>query len=202
MYTVYKHTSPSGKVYIGITSRKPEVRWGNGRNYVDNEYFTRAINKYGWDNIEHEILFAGLSKEDAERKEIELIKEYRSTDRAFGYNIENGGSALGKHSEYTKQKISESLKGERNPRFGKKFPYQMRNRTVSDTERINRSLSHENQTPVNKRAVIQYEKDGSFLNWFESMTEASNFTNIAVSNISRCANGERKTAGGYKWVFD
>lgn len=24
LYTVYKHTSPSGKVYIGITSKKPE----------------------------------------------------------------------------------------------------------------------------------------------------------------------------------
>ena len=29
-YTVYKHTSPSGKVYIGITCRKPEYRWNHG----------------------------------------------------------------------------------------------------------------------------------------------------------------------------
>lgn len=26
-YTVYKHTSPSGKCYIGITLTKPEYRW-------------------------------------------------------------------------------------------------------------------------------------------------------------------------------
>lgn len=25
-YVVYRHTSPSGKVYIGITSKKPEKR--------------------------------------------------------------------------------------------------------------------------------------------------------------------------------
>lgn len=25
-WSVYKHTSPSGKVYIGITSKKPQVR--------------------------------------------------------------------------------------------------------------------------------------------------------------------------------
>lgn len=27
MYSVYKHTSPSGKVYIGITKQKPVKRW-------------------------------------------------------------------------------------------------------------------------------------------------------------------------------
>ena len=26
-FCVYKHTTPSGKVYIGITSRKPKERW-------------------------------------------------------------------------------------------------------------------------------------------------------------------------------
>lgn len=32
MYTVYKHTTPSGKVYIGITGQKPERRWQNGNH--------------------------------------------------------------------------------------------------------------------------------------------------------------------------
>lgn len=26
-YCVYKHTSPSGKVYVGITKLKPKYRW-------------------------------------------------------------------------------------------------------------------------------------------------------------------------------
>lgn len=34
-YTVYKHTSPSGKVYIGITCRKPEYRWNHGKGYKE-----------------------------------------------------------------------------------------------------------------------------------------------------------------------
>jgi hypothetical protein len=76
-YIVYKHTSPSGKVYIGITSLRPEERWGGGAGYVKNKHFNRAIKKYGWENIKHEILFDGLSKEDACKIEIELIKEYK-----------------------------------------------------------------------------------------------------------------------------
>lgn len=99
-YYVYKHTFPNGKVYIGITSLKPEHRWNNGNGYLkktkDDKYdqplMAYAINKYGWDNIKHEILFKGLSKEEAEGKEIELIEQYKSNKKEFGYNFENGGN--------------------------------------------------------------------------------------------------------------
>lgn len=47
-YTVYRHISPSGKVYIGITSMEPEKRWGkNGYGYRRQKYFNNAIRKYG-----------------------------------------------------------------------------------------------------------------------------------------------------------
>ena len=65
---VYKHTSPSGKVYIGITKQKPEKRWGNGKNYAQNEYFFAAILKYGWGNFTHEIIADGLTREEAEKR--------------------------------------------------------------------------------------------------------------------------------------
>lgn len=68
MYTVYLHTSPSRKRYVGITCQKPKHRWQNGLGYCYNEYFTNAIKKYGWDNIKHEILFENLTKEEAKRK--------------------------------------------------------------------------------------------------------------------------------------
>ena len=76
LYTVYKHISPSGKVYIGITSKKPEYRWNHGRGYkeIDQPVFYRAIKKYGWDNITHEILYSGLQEKDAKNLEISLIK--------------------------------------------------------------------------------------------------------------------------------
>ena len=53
-------------------------------------YFTNAIKKYGWANIEHKILYTNLSKEEAEQKEIELIKEYKSNKREYGYNLTEG----------------------------------------------------------------------------------------------------------------
>ena len=66
-YCVYKHTSPNGKVYIGITSQNPIARWRNGKGYSNNTHFKNAIDKYGWDNFKHEILHSELSKEEAEQ---------------------------------------------------------------------------------------------------------------------------------------
>lgn len=107
-YTVYKHISPTGKIYIGITSSNPKLRWSNGKGYIGNEYFTNAIQKYGWKNFKHEILFENLSKEEACKKEIELIVEYKSNNREFGYNICAGGEGTNgyHHTEETKKKLS------------------------------------------------------------------------------------------------
>jgi hypothetical protein len=72
-WTVYRHTSPSGKVYIGITSQNVERRWNSGKGYTLCKAFYNAILKYGWDNIKHEVLFTNLSEERAKKLEIELI---------------------------------------------------------------------------------------------------------------------------------
>ena len=111
-YCVYKHETPNGKVYIGQTCKKPNERWSNGYGYK-NQVFYNAIQKYGWENIKHEILFEGLSKSEADEKEVEMISLYNSCDNEFGYNISHGGGGtLGvKPSEETKQKISSSHKG-------------------------------------------------------------------------------------------
>ena len=114
-YTVYKHTSPSGKVYIGITGIDPVKRWKQG--YSHNKYFTMAIKKYGWSNIKSEILESNLSKDAACEMEKLLIKQFKSNNKNFGYNISSGGESgrLGVNaSEETKQKM-------RNAKLGKKL---------------------------------------------------------------------------------
>lgn len=117
-YTVYKHTFPNGKVYIGITSQTPQKRWKNGYGYLEkrgNKYsqpfVARAILKYGWDNILHEILFEELTQEEAINKEKELIEQYNANNPQYGYNNTKGGEgSFGKTlSEETKEKISKTL---------------------------------------------------------------------------------------------
>lgn len=105
-YSVYKHTTPSNKVYIGITRQRPERRWQNGYGYEKhgNIHWYNAIKKYGWNNIEHEILLSGLSEDEAKQKEIELIAFYDSTNRNNGYNISPGGGAVSRESVLKRQK--------------------------------------------------------------------------------------------------
>ena len=110
-YKVYKHTSPQGKVYIGITCKSVADRWGGGTGYKSNKHFFSAIQKYGWDNFKHEVLFENLTKKEACEKEIALIAEYDSTNPDRGYNQSSGGQsgAAGvKKSEETKQKTHDT----------------------------------------------------------------------------------------------
>lgn len=112
-YCVYKHTNKVNQmVYIGVTGRIPNERWRNGKGYSHNTHFDAAIKKYGWENFDHEILYSGLSREEAEKKEKELIAIYKSNNRKFGYNIENGGHCNEVSAE-TRQKISKALIGKK-----------------------------------------------------------------------------------------
>lgn len=118
-WTVYRHILPNKKMYIGITGQRPKKRWQNGNGYITSDYFYRAIQKYGWGNIKHEILYENLSKEEACKKEIELILKYKTTDRKNGYNRTFGGETP-VLTEETKNKIRISHIGVNNPMYGKR----------------------------------------------------------------------------------
>lgn len=113
-YCVYCHTSPSGKKYIGVTCQKPEYRWiSDGSGYKEQPVMWRAIQKYGFENFEHEILMDGLTEEEAIAQEIALIAEYRTKERELGYNQTNGGNGVRGYTltEAQRAKLSDRLMG-------------------------------------------------------------------------------------------
>ena len=93
-YTVYKHTSPNGKVYIGITCQPTKARWKNGKGYKNNDYFYNAILKYGWENFEHKILKTGLTQEEADYWEKYYIKKCKTYHKINedAFNLTIGGT--------------------------------------------------------------------------------------------------------------
>lgn len=105
-YIVYMHTNlVNNKKYIGITGQKNyKKRWSNGLGYCKQVKFYRAIQKYGWVNFKHEILYSELTLEEACLLEKELISYYNTI--ANGYNSSEGGELSGyEHSEETIQKL-------------------------------------------------------------------------------------------------
>ena len=225
-YCVYKHTSPNGKCYIGITSMNPpEKRWKNGRGYRLHQYFYNAIQKYGWDNFKHEILFEGLTKKEAEQKEVELIALFKSAESKYGYNISLGGNSVGKHSEETKRKLSVAATGRRHTEeeirrqsekqkghivseeTKRKISEAQKGKHKNFTEDGLKRLSNFNKgRPCAQKALEKTRKSVICIETgiiYESLQDVENKTHINRKNVGKVCNGGkyRQTAGGYHWMF-
>jgi hypothetical protein len=104
MYLVYKHTSPSGKSYIGIT-KNYKARCRQHREARSGcLIFKAAIQLYGWDNFTHDILIDNLTLDEANTLEQFYIKE-NNTLSPGGYNLTAGGGGC-TPSEETRTKMS------------------------------------------------------------------------------------------------
>ena len=207
-YKVYIHKFPNGKAYIGITRQEPKLRWGGGNWYARNEYMYRAIKKYGCENIEHIVLFDGLSKNDACEIEKELIKKHKTNNKNFGYNIESGGQCSSL-AESTKQKLREVHTGKRASEETKDKMSASRKRFLSENpEYYQKNLENimcavEKAAELKRKSVIQYDLDGNFLAVWNSTREAERVLGIYHSHIAKCCNKVPKynTAGGYRWEY-
>lgn len=185
-YKVYKHTAPNGKVYIGITSKKPEYRWNYGKGYEHNKYFHNAINKYGWDNIKHEILYDGLEETQAKLMEISLIHYYRSNNSNFGYNLTAGGDGVLGHSpnKETRKKLSDSHKGKK----------------LTKEHRIHLSEARKGKIigNTNGKTILQLEPNSlSIIKEWKSETLAAKSFGVGKGTISK----HIKRGGFYKGYY-
>lgn len=107
MYSIYVHTTPDGRKYVGSTSQEPNKRFQGGSNYKTCTRFNDAINFFGWNNIKHEILETVEDKETALKREEYYTLLWRTNEPEFGYNIYVGNIPI----EYTKNKRYEKMNG-------------------------------------------------------------------------------------------
>ena len=215
-YFVYKHTNlVNGKVYIGITSRLPEKRWGrNGCNYRSNHHFYNAILKYGWDSgFSHEILYSGLTKENAEEYERDLIRHFNSANPEYGYNIALGGNSVGKMSDATKKKISASNKGKRRTLDQrKKMSDIAKESSLERSERFRKIRANfknwndgvvftEEQKDLIKGNTYRPVYCSELNRTFKSISFAARELDLYPELICQVCMGRRKTTGGYHFEY-
>ena len=97
-YSVYQHVTPDGLYYFGATNNIKQ-RWsGNGARYKTTSLYP-YIEKFGWDNIQHIVLFRDQTKENALWIENFLIE----TAREDGVCINKQRSGLISKEEGYKQ---------------------------------------------------------------------------------------------------
>lgn len=221
-YIVYVHINKTNnKIYIGITRKKPERRWSNGSGYKQHSYFYNAIQRYGWEGFEHEIIASNLTEEEAKKFEVLLISKIPKEDR---YNLTDGGDGCNglKHSEETKLKISEAHKNmpeETRKRMSeamskawkkrapaseetkKRMSEFQKGKTFSKETRQKLSESAKARTSYPTKSINQYNLDGNLIRKWNSILEAAKQLNICGSHIVKVCKNKRKTAGGFKWEY-
>jgi len=164
MALVYKHTSPNGKIYIGMTKQKDaEVRWLGGFGYSENSDLFNDIVKYGWDNFKHEIVQDGLSEEDAHILEVKMIEETDAENPDIGYN----------RTEYKKTKWYEritknNLFQEKTKQTGRKYKDAMPICPICGSENtiaeyvLDYSLEWGGYAGICKECHFGFDKDGDY----------------------------------------
>ena len=199
-YSIYKHTNLiNGKIYIGQTCQNPAYRWGSeGQGYKNgNNHFWSAIKKYGWENFSHEILYTGLTENEANSLEISLIELYNSTNPDYGYNSNLGGN---NHTPNEETKRKQSVSAQNRPIVTNDTKEKLskvskgRKRTEETREKIRKaSLEREkNRTTFKKK--VECINTGVI---FDSLKDAANWCGLAGTSgiASVCKGGKQKTAG-------
>lgn len=212
-YILYRITNlVNGKIYIGKHHCKN----------LDDSYFGsgtmlwRAFRKYGRENFVFELLYE-LQNPD----ELALLEECVVTqgfcERTDTYNLKVGGIGGGPlhHTEETKMKMAEAMKGNDNSRGRQlsvetkwKISEALKGRTFSEeTKRkiseVKKGKQNEGSRKANeKRKIpIQAFKDGVLVGTFESQHEAARQLRCRQGNIYNVIIGRRTQTQGYTFKY-
>lgn len=95
----------------------------------------------------------------------------------------------------TRNKISNSLKG-------RKLSKEWKNKISNSLKGKSKSQSHVDKMIQSKsRGIVQYDYDGTYINEYATIKDASANTKISISAIYKCLSGKNKTSGGFIWKY-
>lgn len=202
---IYKATNKiNGKLYIGQTVRALDVRIAEHKRHK-NTPFDKAVQVYGADNFDFEVIDTAETIDELNRKEKYWVNYYNAFGKN-GYNAcEGGGNTVGyHHTEESKKKMSVAHKGkwdgQNNPFYGKK--HNAETKAKMSASRAGRIITdewrkHLSESSPYKVRVHNIETDEIF----NSIKEAADKYNIKPTHITRVCRGRRKSSGGYHWEY-
>ena len=212
-FAVYCHYFPNGKVYVGLTCHSDDIeekRFGhNGGKYKKQPLVYRAIQKYGWDNIEHEVIAKYMSRESAVNIEKDLIALYHANEREHGYNISPGGEEGSYHCEESRRKMSEQRKGKKkSEEHRRKIGESNRGRIMSEETRkkiSEKAKGRKKDTSNDPRniPVLQFDiVTGELVGKYVSFADAARKTGASRPHINECAKDKRRQEINCVWIYE
>ena len=219
-WIIYKHTAPSGHIYIGQTCKNPKYRWSNGNGYKMAPKFWSAIKKYGWDNITHEIIEKGIkNQQQADQREIYWIDYYDSFHS--GYNATAGGgtqehkstpilmidkktlniikkfpsaSEAARELQCTQGEISSVCRGER---------IEARGFYWCVIDKWYKGWKPREKNFFNARKILQIDaKSLLVVNIFRTIKDVSKTMGLTKASITNCCDNQYTPINGYYYIYE
>jgi len=163
---IYKHTSPSGKSYIGKTIKSTQERLNEHIKLSDKgstHIFHRAIRKYGIENFITIVLEDNICQDKVNEREKYWIAYYDTYNN--GYNMTeggDGGDTISNNPNRDKicKKISEANSGSGNGFYGKKHSEENKQKW-SEQMKGNKYMLGHNHTEESKKKISENNKSGT-----------------------------------------
>ena len=208
---IYKATNKmNGKIYIGktTTSLKQRMSEHKRRSKSSKTGFHSAIQKYGFNNFDFEIIFECDDIKILNQKEIELISLYDTIKN--GYNRSVGGDGVGSGKNHPlygvkREKFSKSISGVNHPNYGNKgklSPRYNQKHTEETKEKISQSLKgvfggKNHPSFDNTEYEFEHSEYGKRICTKYELRKQFNLDSKCVAHI---CTGKRKTHKGWKMI--
>lgn len=194
----YIKNKTNNKFYVGqsidietrIKRHKRTLK--NGTHH--NKHLQKSFNKYGENNFEYGVLYE--ANEDDNLDELEM--KYIESTGAFehGYNSTKGGKGdLGMIvTDEFRMRMSELVKGEKNPNYGHKWTPEMK-------AHLSKKFSDGSRKGANNvRAIKVIRVEDCKI--YPTQTDAAIDLNLnSVASIDRCVQNKEYIAGGFHFAL-
>ena len=140
----------NGKKYIGQTIQEPEKRIRRHFTTKQRSYLSRAVREYGKSAFLYEIVEDNIPHEHLAARERYWVA-HLDTMSPNGYNLTSGGERVKIVSANTRKKLSDALKGEKNPNYGKIRSHEHR-------RRLSEANTGKTHTPESRRKISESKK--------------------------------------------
>ena len=213
-----------------IDEKKRNRNWMDKNYEYAGKKINQAREKYGPENFKYDILFELISFSKAElisilnEKETYFIKLYDSFKN--GYNSSLGGNNSLVTNVSDSRGVVQLTYGLKLVRFWNSVQEAADYYGIKPNK-IHRCCKNEQTATVNSRWIyaddyilhkdnlksfmkrlkgrpggyVQLTKTGELIRFWETGAEIERELGLDLGNISHCCSGDRKTCGGYRWMF-